>query len=308
MDLRDKTGNELIYAEQVDLSSLQSIRLFATKWVDNAPPRRLDQIILCGATSTPPYTKRETTVDGLEANWGVNYVANFHLLSILNPAIKAQPPDRDVRIIVTTCGSYMAADLDVKDSQYQRRKYSPGKAYAASKMALMVFARTFQRHLDSYERPDKQPQNARVIIVDPGFSRTPGMRRWLTAGSLWGLLIYIFMWPLWWLILKNTEQGAQGILKASFEAELGRAQGGRFLRECQEIESRKKEMNNEELAKELWQLTEKQIEALEKEGAVKRAKLKKEIALEEANAKAAAEKDEAKAEKKPGSRRSRKAE
>ena len=37
-DLRSSTNNELIYAEQVDLSSLQSIRLFATKWVDNAPP------------------------------------------------------------------------------------------------------------------------------------------------------------------------------------------------------------------------------------------------------------------------------
>ena len=34
-DLRDKTNNGLIYAEECDLNSLYSIRKFATKWLDN---------------------------------------------------------------------------------------------------------------------------------------------------------------------------------------------------------------------------------------------------------------------------------
>jgi NAD(P)-dependent dehydrogenase (short-subunit alcohol dehydrogenase family) len=38
-DLRTQTNNELITAEQVDLASLHSIRNFATKWIDNLPPR-----------------------------------------------------------------------------------------------------------------------------------------------------------------------------------------------------------------------------------------------------------------------------
>lgn len=37
-DMRQETKNELITAEQVDLESLHSIRTFATKWIDNAPP------------------------------------------------------------------------------------------------------------------------------------------------------------------------------------------------------------------------------------------------------------------------------
>ena len=41
-ELRQSTNNELIYAEQVDLTSLYEVRKFATKWIDNAPPRRLD--------------------------------------------------------------------------------------------------------------------------------------------------------------------------------------------------------------------------------------------------------------------------
>ena len=113
-DLRVRAGNDLVYAEQVDLASLHSIRLFATKWVDNAPPRRLDMLLLCAATMAPPYaTRPEMTTDGVEASWGVNYLANFHLLSILSPAIRAQPPDRDVRIIMATCPSYIGGQLDL---------------------------------------------------------------------------------------------------------------------------------------------------------------------------------------------------
>ena len=273
-DLRKRTNNELIYAEQVDLSSLQSIRLFATKWVDNAPPRRLDMVILCADSMTPRFGRKDSTEDKLEVNWGINYLANFHLLSILSPALRAQPPDRDVRIIFGTCSSYIGGDVKLlKDT---RSPLPSGREYGTSKMATMVFAQAFQKHLDGYHRPDKQPNNARVILVDPGFTRTPGMRRWLTMGSLWGLLVYLFMWPFWWLVLKSPIQGAQTFLRAAMEAELGRGVGGRLLKECREIDFLRPEIRDEEVAKKLWNFSGKQIEALEKEGAVKRALAKKE--------------------------------
>ena len=271
--MRTAANNELIYAEQVDLGSLHSIRLFATKWVDNAPPRRLDMIILCADTFTPRYGKKAVTQEKLEVNWGINYLANFHLLSILSPALRAQPPDRDVRVIFGTCSSYLGGDLQsLKDTRSPLR---PGREHETSKLAVMVFARAFQKHLDAYERPDKAPNNARVILVDPGFTRTPGMRRWLTMGSLWGLAIYLFMWPLWWLVLKSPFQGAQSFLRAAMEAELGRGVGGRYIKECMEREVLRGEIGDEAVTKRLWEFSEKQIEALEKEGAIKRAQAKK---------------------------------
>lgn len=273
-DLRNTAKNELIYAEQVDLASLHSIRTFATKWVDNAPPRRLDLIILCADTITPWYGSVDVTQDELEPIWGINYLANFHLLSILSPAIRAQPPDRDVRIVFGTCSSYLGGDLKaLKDN---RSPLPPGREHGTSKLALMVFAQAFQKHLDAYSRPDKQPNNARAIIVDPGFTRTPGMRRFLTMGSLWGLLSYLVTWPLWWLVLKSPLQGAQSFLRAAMEAELGRGVGGRFIKECREVEYSRKEVRDDAVAKELWGFSEKQIEALEREGAVRRALAKKE--------------------------------
>ena len=308
-DLRTLTKNELVYAEQVDLSSLHSIRRFATKWVDNAPPRRLDMIILCANTMLPRFGKREKTSDGIEGMWGVNYLANFHLLSILSPALRAQPPDRDVRVIFGTCSSYIGGEL--KEMTYSKAPLPKARGYGTSKLALMVFAQAFQKHLDVYERPDKQSNNTRVIVVDPSFTRTPGMRRWLTMGSLWGLLGYLLLWPLWWLVLKSPEQGAQTFLKAAMEADLGKGAGGRFLKECRDVEYLRSEIKDVGAAEKLWSFSEKQILALEKEGAIRRAIVKK----EEVNRNEGEQKGEdvsmtaesGKSAKVPGSRRSRKA-
>ncbi|KAF2197862.1 oxidoreductase-like protein [Delitschia confertaspora ATCC 74209] len=292
MDMRTHTNNELITAEHVDLTSLHSIRLFATKWVDNAPPRRLDMIILCANVRTPPGGKATTTEDGLESAWGLNYMANFHLLSILSPALRAQPPDRDVRIIFGTCSSYMGGTLpdfglsETTPGKKSKAKkdikpvsepipFTPSSVYATSKLALMTFAIAFQKHLSSYSRPDKNPMSSRVLIVDPGWTRTPGMRRYLTFGSLWGLALYLFMWPFWWLVLKSPDQGAQSLLYAAMEAQYGRGEGGWFIKECRAIKFMRPEIEDEQIQKKLWEVSETTIQALEKEGALRRAKEKK---------------------------------
>ncbi|KAJ4359039.1 hypothetical protein N0V95_002501 [Ascochyta clinopodiicola] len=284
-DLRTQSGNELITAEHVDLTSLHSIRVFATKWVDNAPPRRLDTIILCANTMTPMGGKPAITEDGLESTWGLNYMANFHLLSILSPALRAQPPDRDLRIIFSTCSAYLGGklpDFDAKPSANkpkgaaEQSEFMPSSVYATSKLALMTFAVAFQKHLNAYVRPDKKPMNARVIMVDPGWTRTPGMRRHLTFGTLWGLALYLIMWPVWWLLLKSADQGAQTILYAVMEAEWGRGEGGYFLKECRKVNYARRDIDDEDLQKKLWSSSEKTIELLEKEGAKRRALEKKE--------------------------------
>lgn len=295
-DLREKSGNEMIYAEQVDLSSLYSIRQFATKWIDNAPPRRLDMIILCAATLTPPGKPIINTDEGLEETWVVNYLANFHLLSILSPAIRAQPPDRDVRIIFATCSSYIRSPpVDDGSIALKKKEWSPALSYARSKLALTVFGHAFQKHLDAYERPDGSPMNARVIFVDPGYSRTPGMRRWFSRGTLWGLGVYLILWQNVWLLLKSSEGGSQSFLYAAMEATLGRGAGGKMIKECQEMNFARSDVKDEKVAKKLWEGSEKLIERVEREEAVKRALQKK---------------DEEKAEKseKPKEKRAEKAE
>lgn len=135
-------------------------------------------------------------------------------------------------------------------------------------------------------------------------------------GSLWGLLGYLILWPVWWLVLKSPEQGAQTFLYATMDADMGRGVGVRLLKECKEMDFLRKEVRDEEVAKKLWGFSEKQIEALEKEGAVKRA-LAKKVTEESKNSTMEKKKNEdnegktptrnEKAGKVTGSRRSRKA-
>ncbi|KAK8106178.1 retinol dehydrogenase 13 [Apiospora kogelbergensis] len=278
-ELRKSTGNEMIYAEQVDLTDLFSIRKFATKWVDNAPPRRLDQIILCAATLTPPGCKRKETELGVEETWMVNYVANFHLLGILSPALRAQPLDRDVRVIIPTCASYISSPFLAED--LDEKMWTPGKAYARSKLALMVFGQSYQKHLDAYKRPDGFPMNARVTFVDPGLSRTPGFLRWVTRGTFWGLAFYMATYPLHWLLLKGPGRGAQAILYAAMEPSLGRGYGGKLIKECQEVDFARKDVKDEAVAKKLWESTDKLIEKTEAELAALRVLEKKQKDIEE---------------------------
>ena len=92
------------------------------------------------------------------------------------------------------------------------------------------------------------------------------------------------MWPIWWLVLKSPAQGAQSFLRAAMEAELGRGKGGRFIKECKDIDFLRKEVRNDQVAKHLWDFSEKQIEALEKESALKRARAKQSLPAEKRDA------------------------
>ncbi|KAK8219217.1 hypothetical protein M8818_000949 [Zalaria obscura] len=343
-DMRTSTNNELITAEQVDLTSLYSIRTFATKWIDNAPPRRLDMIILCANTLTPKGGKIQVTDDGVELNWAVNYLANFHLLSILSPAIRAQPADRDVRILFGHCSAYLGGSLPVaagpategeenetetKGSKKGKKKdktttpparpkeattkFRPWQAYATSKLALATFAHAFQKHLSAYARPDKLPMNARVVLVDPGFTRTPGMRRYLTRGSLLGLFLYLLSYPFWWFVLKSPEQGAQNFLHAAMEAEFGEGEGGWLIKECQEVGIARAEVRDEGVQGELWKYSEGMIVEAEKRGKVVRDRKRREAEEREKTEKERVEREKvekkgpkAKEEKREGSRRSKK--
>ncbi|EMR68968.1 putative retinol dehydrogenase 13 protein [Eutypa lata UCREL1] len=292
-DLRKQSNNQMIYAEQVDLCSLHSIRQFATKWIDNVPPRRLDMLILCAATLTPPGKKRTQTSEGIEETWMVNYLANFHLLSILSPAIKAQPFDRDVRVILPTCSSYISSPP--LSEALDKKKWTPTKAYARSKLALLVFGQAFQKHLDAYERPDKLPMNSRVIFVDPGYTRTLGMRRWLTRGTLWGLIVYLATYVLSWFFLKSPEMGAQSILYATMDPGLRREAGGKLVKECRDVDFARIDVKNDEVAKKLWEHSDSLIEKTEKEQAILRAREKKQQEVKEKEKKEAEKAEEVEA-------------
>jgi NAD(P)-dependent dehydrogenase (short-subunit alcohol dehydrogenase family) len=272
--LRELTNNELIYAEEADLGDFYSIRKFATRWIDNTPPRPLHMIVCCAAVALPPRLPRHATADGLEQHLQVNYLGHYHLLTLLEPAIKAQPADRDVRIILATCVSSVMADFDITDLEFSKRGYplsAPWKSFGASKLELGMFAYEFQRQMNAYERPDKLPNNVHLCLVDPGLMRSPSFKRFVSFGSLFGLLIYLILWPIWWLFLKSSAGGAESFLYAAMAPDIEQATDVSYISDCRiRQEPPRKEYSNEALQRELFKASGELILETEKKTVVRR--------------------------------------
>lgn len=169
-------------------------------------------MVICNAgILASPFSAPRTTLDGIERHWGVNYLAHYHLITLLSPALRAQPPDRDVRIIFSTCALYAIGAPTSTDLTTSK----PWKALGSSKLALMMIAQDLQRQFDKFQRPDKSVTNIRCFVVDPGVVRSPMLRGFLSLGTIWGLLLYFIMWPLWAIILKSGWEGAQSLLNCA---------------------------------------------------------------------------------------------
>lgn len=274
--MRDKYDNQMIYAEECDLNSLHSVRKFCTKWLDNQTPRRLDGVILCAGECIPIGKPRELSEDGVEKQIAINYLSYFHLLNLLAPSIRSQPADRFVKIIVSNCLSYVFGKIDLDDVLWEERSYplnKPWKVYGTAKLSLCCFIKEFQRRLDSYVRSDKSPMTVKCYIINPGFMRSPSTKRALSFGSIFGLFMYVLFYPILWLFLKSTYQGAQSYLFALQNEELRVNEGGIFIEECSIIKNKpKKELNDLEFQKKLYDRTESLIKDLEKNSAIERKK------------------------------------
>lgn len=281
-DLREVTGNEMIYAEYCDLSSLYSIRKFATRWLDNKPARRLDGVICLAGETLPIGKLRTNSIDGVEIQMAVNYLSHYHLLTLLAPALNVQPPDRDVRVILSSCLSQNMGDIEVQDLLWEERNYpvnKPWKVFGTSKLLLNMFSKEFQRQLTSYQRPDNQPCGVRVNIINPGIVRSPGTRRFLTMGSIFGLFLYILLYPIFWLFLKSSEQGMQSYLFGINSPVPYNGKGGHYIKECSILENEgRHELYDEGLQKKVFEITKDKIEHLERASALERNKGKKKTA------------------------------
>lgn len=274
-DLRSATNNFMIYAEMCDLNSLYSIRKFATKWLDNQPPRRLDGVVCCAADCIPMGKSRQVTEEGIEKQLGINYLAHYHLLTLLAPSIRSQPPDRDVRLLLTSCATQSLGQIDMEDLLYENKRYSKNlsyKLYGTSKLLLGLFGKEFQKRCLNYQRKDNLPCNVHVSLVNPGMMRTPSTRRFLSMGSIWGLIMYVILYPIWFLFFKSTSDGIQSLLFTLFSPVFLQNYGFQLVAECKIIAPSRKEFADEELQQDIYDKTEKIIERLEKQSAIERKK------------------------------------
>ena len=137
--VREASGSD-VEAGILDLSRLESVREFAARYV--AEHDRLD--VLINNAGTMSGSRRETP-DGYEWTFGVNHLGPFLLTGLLTDLLVRSAP---ARIINVSSENHRSArnGLDF-DDLHMTSGYSAGKAYAASKMANVLFTVELDRRL-----------------------------------------------------------------------------------------------------------------------------------------------------------------
>jgi NAD(P)-dependent dehydrogenase (short-subunit alcohol dehydrogenase family) len=117
---------------QADLSSLAEARMLADEVL--ADHRRLDVFVSnAGIGSQNEGPARQTSKDGYELRFAVNYLSGFLLARLLLPLLKASAPSRIVN--VASLGQH---PIDFDDVMITKN-YSGSRAYAQSKLSQIMF-------------------------------------------------------------------------------------------------------------------------------------------------------------------------
>jgi NAD(P)-dependent dehydrogenase (short-subunit alcohol dehydrogenase family) len=127
-----RSGHPAPMFYQADLSSLADVRRLADAVL--AAHDHLDVFVSnAGIGSQNEGPERQTSADGYELRFAVNYLAGFLLTCRLLPLLKAASPSRIVN--VASLGQH---PIDFDDVMITRN-YSGSRAYAQSKLAQIMF-------------------------------------------------------------------------------------------------------------------------------------------------------------------------
>ena len=155
-----RTGNENVHLELADLSSLASVREFASRFLDRE--QRLDVLVHnAGAL----LSERETSVDGFELGFATNVLGPFLLTGLLIPLLKASAPSRIVNV---SSGGMYTQKLDVADLRFERKPFNGVIAYAQAKRAQVILTELWAEKLAD--------SDITVNAMHPGWADTPGVQ------------------------------------------------------------------------------------------------------------------------------------
>ena len=137
--IRQQTGNPAVEFMLADLSVQKEVRRLAQQFKSRY--QRLDVLVNNAGAIFP---QRHESVDGIEMTFALNYLGYFLLTNLLLDTLKASAP---ARIINVSSRSHARAQINFDDLQ-SRSGYRDLKAYAHSKLAIVLFTYELARRLE----------------------------------------------------------------------------------------------------------------------------------------------------------------
>jgi NAD(P)-dependent dehydrogenase (short-subunit alcohol dehydrogenase family) len=197
---------------RLDLASLASVGALAGELT--AEDRPIHLLINNGGVMAP--ATRHTTTDGLELQFGTNYVGHFALTTRLLPLLRAG----QARVTTVTSSAARTAKLDWTDLQGER-KYGAIKAYGQSKLADLMFALELDRRsraggwgiVSNAAHPGTTLTGLYAAGPNLGRDRPAPHEALMTRLARWGVFVH------------HVEKGA---LPIRYAATSPQAQGGRL--------------------------------------------------------------------------------
>ncbi len=153
------TGSDRIHVEVCDLSSLASVREFATGFAE----RHSDLHVLVNNAGVMPQ-QRTHTDEGFELTFATNVLGPYLLTDLLLPLLRAGAPSR---VINVSSGGMYTEGLDAADLQLERREYDPPAFYAHSKRCEVLLTELWDERLAG--------SGVSFHSMHPGWADTPGV-------------------------------------------------------------------------------------------------------------------------------------
>lgn len=155
--IRSAVPGALVEARELDLSSLESVRAFATGLVAQSPT--LDLLVNNAGIMMTPASR---TADGYELQLGTNHLGHFALTGLL---LEALGRGTGPRVVIVSSIEHKAGHIHFDDLQLERG-YAPRTAYRQSKLANAIFGIELDRRLRAAGSPILS------VLAHPGYSAT----------------------------------------------------------------------------------------------------------------------------------------
>ncbi|KAG7615412.1 putative NADP-retinol dehydrogenase [Arabidopsis thaliana] len=165
--IQTSTGNQNVYLEVCDLSSLNEIKSFASSFASKDVPVH---VLVNNAGLLE--NKRTTTPEGFELSFAVNVLGTYTMTELMLPLLEKATPD--AKVITVASGGMYTSPLTT-DLQFSGEKFDGVEQYARNKRIQVALT---EKWADKYKN-----KGIGFYSMHPGWAETPGVAKSLPSFS-----------------------------------------------------------------------------------------------------------------------------